>query len=479
VRKIGSTFYLTLHEEAGSPVQRTILYSSANGYSGWTDAGNILPDADSGEMSVDHDGYFRWHRNHVFTGLPYKYIGASLASRGSTVGTEDGTFFNSAIYGSNDPSVGWTRLRFEGMGQQPGFDGLTNTYRLLRIESAQSGFKRANDGNIVGLACIVQAASGATARVSLLSEVVYDRFARFASVPTQLLARTGDHANEQGQPEVVTFNGTQYVLFQGATGANVNSIQISTLTFDAAATAPDAYPIRNTIKTTDFRTLLALPSDMAKFSTSSVSFSSTTGITLSSASAANALLKLGPAFTPSNYDCVEIMFYGLTCALSGDVCNFGFMTGDETQDQFSDATEYIQAYTAGNGGVKVGERAPAGTTLYSTPTTSTGHGFGNQTNSGGDMRKQIGLRWYPQRSTTGSFTLLGEDGIELYRVVTPARTPTIATARMPAIAFNSSSGVKSIAFQQVSIRYLSVDGSRETYTINTVPRLGSRFLRIA
>jgi len=479
-RWVDGEVLLTVHEALPDNTQRTIIYSSANGYSSWTDHGYILPDADSGEMSINHDGYFRWSRNHVFTGLPYKYIGWSLASWLNTVGGEDGDFYNSAIYGSNAPKTSWTRLRFEGMGQQPAFEGLTNTHRPLRIESAccPLGIRRTSTGEIVGITSVVQAASAADARTSVLAEIMYDRNARMISLPRAILTKATADANEQGQAEVVSFAGSQYMIYQAANASNVNTTAIAAITYTSTDTAPDPWPIKNAIKETDFRLLSELPSTMAKFSTSSVSFDSTTGITLSSASAANALLKLGDAFTPSNYDAITIMAYGLTCPLTGDVCNFGFMTGTESQDQLSDATENCQVYTTTNGGAKLGEKTAAGQTLYSTPTTTTGHGFGNQVNAGGSMRKQIGITWFPQRGTSGELLLLGEDAMPLFRQVC-ARTPTLATARIPAIAFNSTSGVKSITIQKLVIAYQAVGGLYQEITYNNIPIIGSKLIKVA
>lgn len=480
VRYVNGTFYMTEHEDLGSSSQRTYLWSSANGYSGWTKIGLSQPEAASDVMAFQHNGYKRWMRNHHFTGLPYKYIAQSLGFWASSGSGEDGDFYNTRILGSNDPTVaeGWTHIRYRVDGQEPAtFDGLTVTHRPLPIEGPMSGFKRASDGRIIGLCSIVEAAAGSGARVSVLAEIAYDRNFRYASQPRAILTKGTDDANEQGQPEVVTFNGTQYVIYQAANASNVNNVAIATLTFDPAGESLDAWPLRNTIKETDFRSLSALPTGMAKHTNTTVTFDGTTGLTVSTPSAGKAFVKLGASFVPAYFDVVDILFDGLTCSDGAtNTMTLGFVTGDETtNDEFSDATENIQAFTVGSGGAKIGEKTAAGSNTYSTPSSTTGHGFGRANTTGANQPKQVGLRWWPHRA---KIAWIGEDGNTAHTEVL-TRVHTLTTPHVPAIASVSSSGVATTTFRKVTVSMASADFARTEVTRNNIPTIGSKLIKVA
>lgn len=488
VRKVGSIYVMSLHEDQGSGIQRTVYYTSPD-LLVWTRQGNFFPDATSDIIDFVHDGYAQWSRNLWFPGLGGQYFAVSLAAKVGSGSGEQGTFHHCRILSGNAPgsgAAGWNHVRYESQGHRPGiFPAITQGHRPLRIESAMTGFERLSDGNFVGLISTVQAESGADARLSELGEMVYDENFEMVVQPTMgLLAKSGDHANEQGQPFVAVLNGQKYCFFQGASASNVNSVVAAELSFNASAAPPDTHPQRVARKVTDFTTLSALPSDMAKHANGTATFSPSTGLTLAAPAGTNqeTLLRLGAAFTPRDWWLVDLLFEGFTNSNGSITCTIGFTTSSESSvTNFGNASsQNVQAFQVTNGAAKLGERVSASTNTWSTydsgiMAAGEAHGWGRDNNTGANRPKVVGLRWWPHLN---QIAWLDEHGESAWLQALTLTTHTLTTAHIPAIAVLSATGATSATFRKVTVNKVAVSQYRVP-TQRMKPLVGSsRLLRV-
>jgi hypothetical protein len=132
VRKIGSTYYMTYHDQISGDNQPTRMATATNGLLNWTrisnaDNGKVInggaspgttypvgPDT-GGAGPGQHRGYFIWNAKGAFSDFPYNYMG--VLQHGGDTGTPW------AIYGHNSPESGTAWTYVTNIGQPLAFDG--------------------------------------------------------------------------------------------------------------------------------------------------------------------------------------------------------------------------------------------------------------------------------------------------------------------------------------------------------------------
>lgn len=246
VVRIGTTFYLTTHDDTGTSAgQATRLATAANYPLNFvrvpTDSGIVLnPGAaplSSYPYTEKHTGYFRWGAN-VFPDVPYDYIGWSLFGGGSQN--------HFAQWGSDDGAA-WTLLTLRE--QSPDIPGADTTYVNTWNCAEPKSARAVGGGEYVMLTALTTAAYGAATRYSEIYEITLSPDARqITREAVRIVARGGAGSNDEyeaAMPAVLEYGGEILCVYQGANSSGVNSLMLAVGTFSASAAKPAALEHRN------------------------------------------------------------------------------------------------------------------------------------------------------------------------------------------------------------------------------------------
>lgn len=280
VVKVGSSYFLTYHNQGIDGTQRTLLATGSDGLNftrinGASDS-VILTYDPAVQPGSGHTGYFRWGEN-PFAGVPHTYVGYSLFGGGG-VG-------HAMQWGSDDGQT-WTQLGL--LERERPRLGLPEDFEVKWLEIDPNSIRQIDSGEYVALVAVGDAASGAAERTLEVYEIVVDptgrRITRNARLVLDNGAASSIDENEVAQPWTIFYQGNPVTFYQAANADSANVIACATGTFDSSAALPaPRHPAIPSLRRyyVDFREVSALPGWLEDISDAGVSLSfDASGLTL-------------------------------------------------------------------------------------------------------------------------------------------------------------------------------------------------------
>ena len=276
VNIIGSTVYMTYHQDSISGEQRTLLATSTDGlnftryttHTGGSSAIILEPDPDEGGA---HTGYFSWGPN-PFSGISEDYVGYSVYVGGN---------YSTAAQWVSDDGINWTTSKaFLPIEATLGLPTSPAQWRPGISNIDVGSIKDLGGGEYLAITTCASRGSGGAAREASLYEIVMNSDGTyFTRTPREVLAQGAASSFDEDQVRIskMLAYGSGYVgIYNAVNASNQNSLGLFTATESTATEPPQPYPRNDDYDTEiarDFRATGSFPTGFAAFTQGSASAS--------------------------------------------------------------------------------------------------------------------------------------------------------------------------------------------------------------